>query len=175
MDKKKLGFLTTVVTVLLVATICVMFYAVLEMSGIGTADSYTYITAIAYSLTGLFAIYYILAGCKKEGANYFIWCTVAFAVCCALAYFRIDGMSPLDGIVNCLIFGALSVLSLAKDLGQKKSKTLAIVVVVLSVANLFDGRFSAEYPVLISNLVYSIDVLFMVIAKYYDKASRGSK
>jgi len=180
MNKKVLASMTTVMVVLLVLTICAVFYATLSAAQNATADVLTYVHALAYSLTGLFAIYYILAGCKKDGgAKYFTWFMIAYALCCILLYFRADEMDVADSILNCLVFGALCVLSMAKDLGQKKSTALSLVVLIIEAVcllKLFLGEnFAATYPAPASNLVFALNVLFMVTAKYYDKASRGSK
>jgi len=179
MNKKSLNAMTTGMVILLVLAICVGIYATLAAAGAGT-DVATYVHALAYCLTGLFAIYYILAGCKKDGgAGYFVTFMYAFAVCCVLLMLRVKEMSVLGGILNCLTCGALCVLSMAKDLGQKKSKSLAGAVVVFAViglvAHLVAGDFAVAYPAAVFNLVFALNVLFMVTAKYYDKATRGSK
>jgi len=180
MNKKSLNTMTTAMVILLVLAICVGIYATLAGAGAGTADAAAYVLALVYCLTGLFGIYYILAGCKKSSAaGYFVYFMIAFAICCALLMLRVKEMSAIGGILACLTCGALCVLSMAKDLGQKKSKSLAVAVVVFAViglvAHLVVGDFAVAYPVAVFNLIFALNVLFMVTAKYYDKATRGSK
>ena len=140
------------------------------------------VIAIAELLATLFAAFYIIAGCTKEKGACFFKVSMILQ---ALVYFLLISLVPnaTIGIMIMLIkFGCLCLLSFAKDLGKKKSFTIAIIYAITGVLSLKGIKFGtftfASLASLISrleNLLLAVSTVLMVAAKYYDKAERGTK
>lgn len=178
MNNKKIKTLSVILAALLfVAVIGNIFLIVNNRAAVWN------VIAIAELLAMLFGVFYILVGCAKErGARFFTACMTLQA----LVYFLLISLVPNAkfGVMMMLIkFGCLCLLSFAKDLGKKKSFTIAIIYVATCVVSLFEGlRFDtftfASLASLISrteNLILAVSTILMVAAKYYDKAERGKQ
>lgn len=89
---------------------------------------------VLFSLTVLFAIFYIVVGCtKKEGAKYYHAFMIAYAITMLIIIYFNRTHAPFSFFFNLIIYGCLCVMASARDLGEIKSKGLAYIIVVLSV------------------------------------------
>ena len=178
MNNKKIKALSISITVLLIVAIIGNLFLI-----INNREAVWNVIAVVELLAMISGDLYILAGCTKEkGAGFF---TVSM-ILQAGVYFLLISLVPNAwlGIMMMLIkFGCLCLLSFAKDMGKKKSYTIAIIYVVACVLSLFKGiRFDtftfASVASLISrleNLILAVSTLLMVAAKYLDKAEREAR
>ena len=141
----------------------------------------TLIADMAQFLTTAFAIYYILAGCnKKDGARYFRMFMILNALSILIQLAFVD-QTAIFRLMFAVIFASLCLLAFAKDLGQKKSITLASIVVAFSVVALVlelvvaKATEYAALTVFVTQVILGLATLLMVVAKYDDKKQRGSK
>ena len=130
------------------------------------------ISTIAFMLTAVFAIYYILAGAKKgEGSIYFRVFLALFGLSLFLINLLGQNLGGFSSTMVTLSFGCLAVLFVAKNLGFKWSVGLAALVVLCAIPAVisFPQMVTATYMLL------ALVLLLMVFAKYADKKARGSK
>ena len=176
MENKKLKLLSVISAVLMLAGIIADVYA-MENS---TPEPIWIVFIVVQILTGIFAIYYVLAGCKKDGgANMFKLFMVCFAVFeLLLLVFRMP-CNSWDILFVGLSFGFLCVFSAAENLGKKKSYILAGVITVCNIISFIIGISVGGELVQTMNrivtLLISLILFLMVACKYADKTSRGSK
>jgi len=172
MTKKVIGALSGVASVAMLAAVCANVFVITKLLP-GALD--TVLSALLI-LTSVAGIYYILAGCKKkEGAAYYHWFMCLFAVCALISLVCISGDPEATACVA-VAYGCLCVLSVAKDLGKKKSLLFTVVVVLAAASQcLVTPSDRGDVICTWSVLVLSLTSLLMTFAKYADKASRGSK
>ncbi len=135
---------------------------------------------ILLAVTSAFGVYYVLAGCKKgEGSTYFKWFVNMFALAIFLALINHSEMHIVHVLLVAIGFGALTVLSCALNLGQKKSTLLAVIILAVMVIRMIlccsEGLDTYILIRVGVQLVLGITTLVMIGAKYADKKSRGSK
>ncbi len=180
MSKKVITALNILASVLLLAAIFANLLAVYAGVNKGSFTPYDYIVTISLVVTAVFAIYYVLAGCKKgEGSTYFKWFMNVFALVQLIVLLQHANMTVVTVMLITLSFGCLTVLSTAKDLGQGKSSLLAGIVSVCAVAQFITataaGTIGSAWIKIASLTLLGLTSLLMVCAKYADKKSRGSK
>ncbi len=176
MQNKAIRVLSVVFAVLLLVGMgmCVYDIAMNENGFLGA------IQPIFSAVVCAFGVYYVLAGCKKgEGSAYFKWFVNMFALTKVLVLITHSNMTIAAVLLTVIPFGCLTVLSVAKDYGQKKSTLLAAVIVVTMLIQLL-LPVAADAPAFvlirkIIGLLLAVTTFFMVCAKYADKKSRGSK
>ena len=124
------------------------------------------------------ALVYSLAGYKKDSARYFHWFGIGFALIGMVSCLMGEALVVM--VFQLISFGCACILAVAKDLGKVKSYVLVGVTVlcslVLLVIKIFVFGTTIEkcgpiVGVLIITIIYGI----MVMAKYMDKDSRGTK
>lgn len=181
MTKKILTVLMYVLTFLLVSAIlgnCIVLYS---FASLGTGDIMGYITCVFRILVCTFAIYYVVAGCKKEeGATYFKAFMNLFALAMLLEIANLAAYTTFSVVLFALSFGSLTVLSCALDLGEKKSTLLAGIVAVTGAAQfisftMMDSVGTVTWISIGTYLLLALMCILMVYAKYQDKKERGSK
>jgi len=179
MNSKSLNILNIFAMILLVA-LCVANVVVMLQAGEASMNT---VYSIGIVLTGIFAVYYILAGCKKIGGKGYFKCFLLLYAIVSLfpAVIGICG-EPVGvfGIVSYIVTAVpLFVLAFGLDLGKKKSLILGGIVVVSVVCRviftLCAGLFSDFMFEILSDLLLSLNLILMIFSKYDDKASRGSK
>ncbi len=173
MQNKAIKALSVVFAVLLLVGMGVCVYCI----AMNSANSINVAEAIGLAVTAAFAIYYILAGCKKgEGSTYFRWFVNMFALVEVLPMILHEDMLISSVLSLAIAFGCLTVLSVAKDYGQKKSTLLTFVVIAATLIDLLSSLNSSANVLLMIgvHLLLAVTTLFMVCAKYADKKSRGS-
>ncbi len=176
MQNKAIKVLSVVFALLLLIGMGVCVYDI-AMNENGFAGA---IIPIASAIVCAFGVYYVLAGCKKgEGSTYFKWFVNIFALSDLLVLFNNRFMSIGSVLMIAIVFGCLTVLSVAKDYGQKKSTLLAVIIVAAMVIQLLlPTTVEVSSFVVIRKaigLLLAVTTLFMVCAKYADKKARGSK
>ena len=149
------------------------------------------IVSILNSCACLFALLYVFYGCNKDAARFYH---------CFVCSFAVSAMSQiviLAGTVNNMpwqiatvatAFGVLCVLATSNDLGRTKSLCLGLVTFIECACALIINLIRMDKVVTLSALVsesthahlvtivvLSIVLNLMIVAKYIDKASRGSK
>lgn len=177
MKNNKIKAVSVILAVLLIAAAIGNIFLI-----VNNREAVWNVIAIAELLATLFGAFYIIAGCTKEyGARFFTICMILQA----LVYFLLISLVPNAklGVMMMLVkFGCLCLLGFAKDLGKKKSFTIAIIYAAACVLSLIKGvRFDsftiaalASLIARLENLILSISTVLMVAAKYYDKAARGT-
>ena len=178
MNAKTLSVLKKIaIALLLIAVFANMIYIAVGITGrtLGTLD---FINAIILSLTLIFAAYYLISGCTKDLSASFFKCFMnVFALeqlICLAGHSSYDSVSV---ILIALTFGALTVLSVAKDLGEKLSKKLGWVVVFCTVCRFIPaavtGQIASGWIGIASIIFLALCCQLMVCAKYQDKKERG--
>ena len=180
MSKKVITVLNVLASVLLLAAIFANLLAIYAGVNKGSFTPYDYIVTISLVVTAVFAIYYVLAGCKKgEGSTYFKWFMWVFAIVQLIALLQHESMTTVTVMLITLSFGCLTVLSTAKDLGQAKSTLLAGIISVCAIAQFITaavaGTIGEAWIKITTLTLLALTSLLMVCAKYADKKSRGSK
>ncbi len=125
---------------------------------------------------------YCAFGFTKKAALFYKLFICIFAVAklvniCILS----NGIFGADVLLpNSIIFGMLCVLGFATDLGKTKSLIFGLIAALASVVELiicainnFEG-FLGVVPAIANTAICAV-LLLMILAKYYDKAERGSK
>lgn len=158
----------------LIAAIAFTFSDIFSRSGHLLAASCVQLLAL------LSALFYCLYGYKKDTAIYYrtFMALYAFSEIMRIVTFSSIGNSFKTTLLA-IIFGALCVLAEAKDLGKKRSVAIGSIVFVMSVMlplyNVFIGKAIWGGISKYSDIVLSIILCLMILAKYEDKAERGSK
>ena len=170
MQNKVIKILSVVACLLLLASLGANVFTLsnagAKMGAVGI------ISTIAFMLTAVFAIYYILAGAKKgEGSVYFRVFMAIFGLSLLIFNLMAGKMSGFTSATVTLSFGCLAILFVAKDLGIKWSVALSAIVVLCAIPAIvsFPHMATATYMLL------ALVTLLMVCAKYADKKARGSK
>ena len=180
MKKKIINIASIVIAVLLLVAVLLQIIAMYAGAQNATYEPVSYFKAVGNIFAAIFGIYYILAGCKKaEGAEYFRWFMIFFAI---LQLIMLLGHKDTDTVsVLCMTvtFGIMLVLSIAKDLGQKRSLILALCVLVLTairmIALAVAGNFATDWIFVFTQILLALTCFVMILAKYQDKKDRGRK
>ena len=174
MTKKVIGALSGVASVAMLAAVCANVFVITKLLP-GALD--TVLSALLI-LTCVAGIHYILAGCKKkEGAVYYHWFMVLFSFVGLITLVSLSG-SAVSVLCTAVAYGCLCVVAAAKDLGKAKSMALILAVVVATLVQSFLPVNAEGQDVLIRSwtvVLLALVSLLMTVAKYVDKASRGSK
>lgn len=148
--------------------------------------------ASVFMLLALFAgLFYILKGCKKDAAKYFQTFVAAFTIaeavsiislCVATSTIFSAKVLALIFLFDVVLLALLVYLLIKKDLGVKKTVTMGLAILVFSAIDFIKGimisaKAGAPNEALIgfATLSLGLTLLFMIYAKYKDKAARGSK
>ncbi len=129
-------------------------------------------------ITVVLAAFYCLSGYQKPSAKYFKAVSISFLIVSAIALGLAFKNSQLfDFIFMMIIFGCLSVFSVAKDLGKRRSLFMAglMILCFLISSVIFAVTWSSVLSPISTNLLLSVIFFIMVIAKYKDKEARGTK
>lgn len=180
MTKKVLTALMYVLTFLMVAAILGNSILLYSFASLGNeAIVMSYVTAIFRILVCVFAIYYVVAGCKKEeGSLYFKAFMNLFALAMLIEIANLKVYTVFSVVLFALSFGALTVLSGAENLGQKKSLKLSAVVAISGIAQFItflkkDAVTTQTWIAIGTYFILALMCILMVYAKYQDKKARG--
>ncbi len=142
-----------------------------------TGDAVKFTSAFLLFSTAFFGLYYILFGCKKQiGSHLYVW-FMGLIVACDFAAIARSGSFPVSGTIAFAVSIAVyTVLCFAKDLGFVKSCVFSLVGLAAKIfifTDYFIGKGNVSVP-LSTGLLLAVISVFMVCAKYYDKAVRHS-
>jgi len=132
------------------------------------------------------AMYYCVQGYKKKDAKSFNLFSILFMIATGLnvfnmVYHAIYAKAIIEDTISIAMllisFGALNVLSFAKDLGKKKSYCFVSIVIVASAINTIVQYFIAPEAILCAfgAVIAAVIYFIMIYGKYIDKQARGSK
>lgn len=166
--------------------------AILLIAGIGlniyyTITTYNAIEEIPTRLFDFLACFYALTYCfkgysKNVASTYKIF-SITYCISCMLPIFLVAKTyqagiaSAIVLALHLIVFACTSIFAFAKDLGKKKSYTLAAIVLACTLINSGFG-IAASTPFILGmcgKVILSIVFLIMVYAKYQDKTARGTK
>ena len=176
--------------VLLVVALISNFYSIInagtDTSVYGTSSLIGFVK-MANVLAIVSSFIYLIFGYKKNAAIYYKITMGALTLAQALNVMDIMSTTVVPLYNSLLIVTSLIImviLATAKDFGEKNSSLLVLILVALRIVSVgiaayYLPRMSTEkFTVLtnaITNLVFAGSVGLMVMAKYDDKAERGSK
>ena len=138
-----------------------------------------YISSIFTCAACAFAIYYFLGGFGKDSSDMMI----LFDICYALSYFvlifsrvKLNNLALLAPPV--ISYGVMNVMTLAKNVGKKKSYYLCAVLTICFVADLvlhtLNGYYTDLWGTVTGQGILSVAYGIMIYAKYRDKDERGT-
>jgi len=141
-----------------------------------------YIIKVLECITHVFALIYCLSGCKKKDASFFKIFSITYALFALITiygkviYTTIGNMSICPAVFSGIVSILLWIFAFVKNLGWKKSLLMALIIIVLEIANIFlascvDLRYVFT---LVGRGILSVIFGIMVLAKYRDKANRGT-
>lgn len=176
---KKLGYFNSI---LLVIAIVLKVITIIKVPLIIKIDSAFCIIAL------IFGLMYSLKGYKKDNAKYyksfmlmyFVSSAISFISSLMLAVSDLGKLGIVMIISNLIILISVLVLALIKNFGENKSLILAILIFLINVFKLFfdiaiKGMNTSIFSAGFANLILACILCAFVIAKYLDKASRGTK
>ncbi len=139
-----------------------------------------YIASVSVVAVACFGAVYLFTGAKKKTGGKLL---KAYFILSALSTLGLLGLPSVAenklSVIACLVWlGGYAILAMAKDLGEKKSKTIALVIIGVQVIQilcwLFGDKFAAfECIDKLSRFVISLSLYVLISAKYADKKSRG--
>ncbi len=155
-------------------------------------ESIVGIVASAFNFLALFAaLFYILRGCKKDAAKYFKYFVAAFTIaeavniislCIATSTVFSAKILALIFVFDIALLIFLLIVLLKKDLGAKKTISMGLIIAILSIVDFVKGIIVStaagtpnEALIGFTTLALGLTMLFMIYAKYKDKAARGTK
>jgi len=179
---EKMKTIITVIGVELVA--CATILAVLLVTEImkGTAFAGRIVmTAVNILITAMGAAY-LLTGAKKNPGGKLMKAYLLATLLSEFVLFITLGINQFKLPAACYVvcISGLSILTVASDLGEIKSKIIALAVMAAEAVNLF-SRMLAAPDLSVSGLgqiarfIIMLSLVVLVWAKYKDKAARGSK
>jgi len=139
-----------------------------------------YVTFAFEIITTVLAACYCFTGYKKSSAVFYKAVILSLMVVTVLILAHMVTLQLyFQFFAELIIFGCLSVFAVAKDIGEKRSFILALLIMVSSVVSFvyFICMFGISIYICsyITSFLISVIVLIMVYAKYADKAARGTK
>ncbi len=127
------------------------------------------------------AVYCAFGFSKKAALFYKLFiCVFAISILVDIYGLSNGGMGAESILPKSILFGMLCVLGFATDLGKTKSVIFGLIALLSSVFELIiivinaPDAFMAACPCIANTTVCAV-LLLMILAKYYDKAERGSK
>lgn len=184
MEKKKVVpvWVSVILIILSIGTIAYLVWYTASCVYFGLAI----VTNALLCLALIDAMSYCLKGYQKKDAVFFNLFPILLMIATGLNTFNMFfhavyvGTIVSDTISIALIlitFGALSVLSFAKDLGKKRSYCFASIVIAATALNTVTQYFIAPEAIICAfgAVVASVIFFIMVYAKYQDKTARGTK
>jgi len=122
--------------------------------------------------------FYCITGYKKSSARYFKGVLFARIISAALGLYIVSMYSQIFAVI-CSVVSLMCLLTLAfvKDLGKGFSMCLSILIIVASSTNFayYTGLTGSVNACHATAVLLSVILLLMILAKYADKAARGSK
>ena len=183
-SKKILAIIHLIITVVCVG-LCV--WAMILSGGVGRGLIADFLELAALVL----ALFYLFKGYKKAAAKYYHWFLVSFTIAVVFNLGFDIIAATLNGVTAILglgIYGMLCILAVAKDLGKKNSMILGVLIlaesIILLVVTLVytpgiirGGDALTTQGIIRAGVQQCMAIILnvMIIAKYKDKAARGSK
>jgi len=178
MEKKRVVpiWVTVIYSLLCVGAIAIDVYGLFN-NGIGAIGYLTYSVEI---IATLLAACYCITGYKKSSSGFFKAVIIFLLITAVLTLtFIVSLQMYFQFYSELIVFGCLCVFAVAKDLGEKRSLIMALLMLIsyaasaiYFVCNFGFNRYISPY---ITGMLISAIVLIMVIAKYRDKTARGTK
>lgn len=170
---KKAGYFNS-----LLILICI----VLNIINIFNVPIYIKIDSIVCIIALIFGLFYSLNGYIKNAAKYykaFIFMFLISSVFSFIASISGGDNNYLIVASNVAILLSIVILAFVKDLGEKKSNSFAITILLLNAvkicAVIITKSLSLAVRIHLSNFVLACILCVFVSAKYKDKESRGAK
>ena len=125
----------------------------------------------------IFGLFYSLSGYKKDAAKYYKAFMYLYLISSIFSLVASCDGNVLSIIANVIILVSAFILSFVKDLGEKKSDGLALVILAISIFKLciVTTKTIPHISVAFANLMLACILCVFVAAKYADKKSRGAK
>ena len=172
---KKTGYFNAVLIVIALVLRLVTFVSIPTL---GKIESIICIVALLYGLI------YSLNGYKKDASKYYktfmylylLSTVITLILTFFVAINELRKYGILVIIANVVILLSLTILAFAKDLGEKKSNGLALVILGASIFKLCIVTKTISYiSIAFDNLMLACILCVFVSAKYTEKTSRGAK
>ena len=193
MDLKTKKILNYSHVVIVIATLATCFYSLFICEGFGSG----LIVDICHISAVIFSIFYALSGYKKDAAKHFHWFMASYAIAALISLiflFSLHSGETNSVAIYALAFnravayGILCILTVARDLGKKKSVVLGNALEILAIGAFFvsyitypgaaRGGIALYSQITISSaaeMCLATITNLMIVAKYKDKEARGSK
>lgn len=151
----------------------------LEVYAIRNAPAFNTAWSVVDMLGLAAALYYCIRGYRKDAAKFyklFVYLYILSRLM-GVAFFAGKG-NVLDTVCMAVVIGAAGILAVAKDLGKTKSQMLGLAILLASfiptIINFIHGAIIRSLSGCISFCVVAILLNLLVLAKYEDKAERGT-
>lgn len=187
MDNKKYLPFKIAHLVFMVIAIGLVVFSIVNIANDPLGDIISYLQGGSALLALISGFIYIISGYKKNAAAYYkgyVWILLiaeGIAMCVSIS----NGTNYIVKFVKMATVVLFTILATGKDLGKKKSYSLAGTLFVIEVALLvrslikfLPGIDATLLPYIfepIEHVVLTITTIFMVCGKYIDKESRGAK
>lgn len=138
-----------------------------------STDFFNRISAIVNIISSIFAMFYVLEGCRKSSSDFFkgLVILICLGQLLNVVYLIYLKEIDLDVIMNIFALGLTLVLILVKNVGFNKSIQICLLVLICKAVSLF---LNTSFI----NIINTISVAVLcgcTFAKYIDKANRHSK
>lgn len=176
---RKAGYFNAVLIVIAIVLRTISFSSIPTL---GKVDSILCIVSL------LFGLIYALNGYKKDASKYYkafmylylLSAVITLILAFSVATIELGDYGILVIIANVVILISIFVLAFIKDLGEKKSNNLAILVFALNIFKLlFNTAIKGTIMPILSagfaNIMLSCILCLFVSAKYAEKGSRGAR
>lgn len=168
--KKTLNIVNVIVLILAVAA---------EIWTVITATGANLIVSIVELYVLFSAAFYWLYGYKKDTAKFYNLFIYAYAIVILFRVYTSAGFGSVPSAICATIaFGGTCILAVSKDLGKKKTLTIGFIVLVAMAVILVRGIVrGALLGATIGRAAETVDAILlnlMILAKYEDKAERGT-
>ena len=176
--------LAVITAVILAAAMAASLYFII--TGIAAIK----VTCAVLFLAMLCGLFYLVKGFRKDAAKFyrFYMSVSAFAVLVVLIAACVVGVTGVTngGIgfilmvtVGIVLYGSFLLLGYAKDLGKKKNYIIcaiscAISLISAAIIAIIENDAWDKASVIFATFVLSLLAFVMTVAKYQDKAQRGS-
>ena len=173
---KNISFVTGILlAICAVAEIAVLIAAALKEP----LSAAQYLASVTIIAVACFGAVYVFTGAKKSAGKLL---RLYFGISTASTVFLLAVPSVSGSKIAKLCFlvwiAGYLILAIANDLGEKKSKTIALIIILVQVFQpvywMAIGEMNAFTGVdMLTRLIVSISVYVLICAKYADKKARG--
>lgn len=174
--------ITIITGVLLVLSAVILAVTIVSEIMAGTAFPFRIVMTATNILIASLGAIYLLTGAKKYPGGKLLKAYFIINLISEFVLFIMFGMNQgvIPGVFYTLAFAGFSVLTVASDLGELKSKLIAGFIVAVELCHVISRMIAApDFTVSglgqITRLLITVSLLVLIWAKYKDKAVRGTK